>query len=67
MVVGTTYQVIYTSSEKRSLLVVAKHTGLGASQLSLLAAGAAITIDRSAVTQVIASVLAANAPTESGK
>lgn len=50
MVVGTMYQVTYTSSEKRSLAVVAKHTGMGASQLSLLAAGAAITIDQSAVT-----------------
>lgn len=67
MVVGTMYQVTYTSSEKRSLVVVAKHTGMATSQLSLLAAGAAITIDQSAVTHVTASVLAANAPTESGK
>jgi hypothetical protein len=62
LVVGTTYKVTFTGTDKRTLNVVAKHSALPTGRLSLTSKSGMMTIDQSAVTNIAASVAAITDP-----
>jgi hypothetical protein len=62
MVAGRTYQVTFMGTDARSLNVVAKHSGTGATQVALAYKSGAMAIDVAAITNIALSTSALTDP-----
>lgn len=59
---GTTYKFTFTSTDRRTLNVVAKHSALPGSRLSVSSKSGMMTIDQGAVTTIALSTAAITDP-----
>lgn len=65
MVPGKTYAVTFMGTDKRSLDVVAKHSLMGTTHMSLASQSGMMTIDQSQVSNIVLSTAAITDPTDS--
>jgi hypothetical protein len=64
MVPGKTYAVTFMGTDKRSLAVVAQHSGMGGSHMSMVSKSGMMTIDQATVSNIALSTAALTDPTD---